>query len=270
MKKKPLVPREVYLNDVNTEYIHLVEKWFYEKKEFFPEQVRNDLDFSKYGVRMGYAYMNNLKTNFLDNSINDIVTLGDEKFAWKFKKDLFENNISELVFVCAGVGTNCSFEVELANMYPNALILLLDPSPQAIKYISSVPLPQNIIFIPKGLSDKSGTLTFLKPNVPGIGSLSSKNLVRGTEYITLEVISIEDLIKQYNLTNIDLLKFDIEGSEHDVVNSLNNLSFLPRQIAFEFDNPVPIWTVQETLCKVFSLDYRLADIWSTNVLLYIE
>lgn len=269
MYKKIFVPQEVYLNDVKKEYIHLVEEWFYQNIDFFPAQVREDLDFAHYGLRMGHAFMNNIKKQVPTDSNLNVVSLGDEKFQWKFDSSLISED-EESVFICAGAGTNISFEIALAEKYPNVPILLLDPSPQAIRYVSSLSLPKNITFISKGLSNKSGILNFLKPNVDNIGSLSSKSLVRGTEYLSLEVSSIADLIEEYQINNIDILKFDIEGSEHDVVRSLSELKFFPRQIAFEFDFPVPIWTVQETIKYAISLGYKVVDIWATNILMIFE
>ena len=268
LKKNLLVPEEVYSARVNDEHIPIVEKWFFEDINFFPDAVKKNKDFFSYCQRMGYAYMKNLnsKREKLYGNLNNIKTLGDENFTWKFNSAPLLNKKENYQFLCAGAGTNISFEIEMASQYPNSTLLLLDPSPQAITYVESLKLPPNIIFIKKGLAEKTGVLTFLKPNIKNIGSLSAKSINPGDEYYELEVTSLKDILNKFNISSIDYLKFDIEGCEHEVIRSFSSLENLPKQVAFEFDQPVPIWTCEKTILYLFSLGYEMISVWGLNIL----
>lgn len=270
--KNLLVPHEVYSARVNLDHIPIVERWFYEDIDFFPPAVREDPDFARYCLRMGHAYMSNLNEarRKIYGDDGEIKSLGDKGYNWCYDSKLFENEGGAPVFICAGAGTNISFEIELAKAYPAAKLFLLDPSPQAVLYVRRLDLPDNIIFLEQGLAGNPGTLRFLKPDVPGLGSLSAKAIVRGTEYFELEVTSVADLSARFGFQCIDYLKFDIEGCEHEVIRSLSALPLLPKQIAFELDQPTPIWTCEKTLRFAMSLGYRVAAIWGLNVLMQLD
>ena len=272
LSKNIFVPHEVYSARLNLEHIPIVEKWFYQDIEFFPSIVRDDPEFARYCLRMGHAYMKNLRDAWLRLSESNISTtmLGDDGFAWKYIPFDDHDVPKELTLVCAGAGTNISFEITIAEQYPGCRLYLLDPSPQAIKYVKSISLPSNIIFVEKGLALTSGSLSFTKPDIPGLGSLSSKNIVRGHETFDLEVTSLGDFMATHSIDAIDYLKFDIEGCEHEVIRSLADLPVLPSQIAFELDQPTPIWTCEKTLKFAMSLGYKLVDIWGTNVLMQLS
>jgi predicted transglutaminase-like protease len=40
----------------------------------------------------------------------------------------------------------------------------------------------------------------------------------------------------------------------------------PAHVAFEFDQPVPPWTIEKTLKKLIRYGYVVVDIWALNVL----
>lgn len=271
-RKNLLVPSEVYSARVDLSHIPIVEQWFYEDIEFFPSRVRESPDFARYCLRMGHAYMANLGEQLrkLHGSHEAVESLGDKGYNWCYDAHCLRGSTTAPLFICAGAGTNISFEIELANAFPQSKIFLLDPSPQAVSYVKSLTLPPNIVFLEKGLAAASGTLSFLKPDVPGLGSLSAKSIVRGTEYFELEVTTITDLVGEYAIDEIHYLKFDIEGCEHDVVRSLASLPSLPRQIAFELDQPAPIWTCEKTLKYAMSLGYEIVSIWGLNVLMRLR
>ena len=90
------------------------------------------------------------------------------------------------------------------------------------------------------------------------------------EYLEREVTSVADLAARLGLQYIEYLKFDIEGCEHEVIRSLSTLPRLPRQIAFELDQPTPIWSCEKTLRFAMSLGYKVTAIWGLNVLMQLS
>jgi hypothetical protein len=52
--------------------------------------------------------------------------------------------------------------------------------------------------------------------------LNKMNEVSGDNYELIPTISLEEIIKQNNLSKVDLVKLDIEGAEYDIVKNLNN------------------------------------------------
>jgi len=64
-----------------------------------------------------------------------------------------------------------------------------------------------------------------------------------------------------------MLKFDIEGIEHEVISDLIDSRIYPDQVLFEFDQPVPPWTVERTLNRILKQNYIVRDIYNLNILL---
>lgn len=266
MQKKPLVPDYLYSSRVEEGDIPYFENLFYENVELYPEEVReNELKF-EFAKRMGYHWTNKLSDRVSPTSTVRTTLMGDEGFQWSVDLDLL-TAVESPVAICAGAGTNISFEQELARLVPNAIIALMDPSPQAIGHVQRQTLEPNIEFLPKGLGGKDETLRFFKPSVKGIGSLSALQLNPGDQYFDLPVLKVASVLDRMGRSGeeIDYLKFDIEGSEHAVIENLIDESILPKQISFEFDQPVPPWTMAESLRKLLRADYELARVWGLNV-----
>jgi len=84
----------------------------------------------------------------------------------------------------------------------------------------------------------------------------------------VKTITIEDLIKNYNLDQIDYLKIDIEGAEYDLIDSLNNdICNKITQISVEFHDfidPELKNKSKQYVDKLKNLGYRLhsAKKWS--------
>lgn len=73
-------------------------------------------------------------------------------------------------------------------------------------------------------------------NIKGNFKTTLKNNAKIKEY-TVKVITLESIMKMYELEKIDFLKMDIEGGEYDVINSLTEDSSKKiKQISLETHN----------------------------------
>ena len=61
------------------------------------------------------------------------------------------------------------------------------------------------------------------------------NYSEDTDFIEVETISISEIVKRYNLSNVPLLKLDIEGAENIVIPDMLDKKIFPEQILVEFD-----------------------------------
>jgi hypothetical protein len=268
MKKKPLVPDYIYAARLDERDIPFFEQQFYANVDFYSENIKTSMDRFKYGLRIGHCFMSKLEKEFKAYPIkHSIASLGDAAFEWHFLPALFSKQVGQYA-ICAGAGSNISFETSLACEFPDIKVLVLDPSPQAINHVNALTLPSNLNFIPVGLSNKDHFETFFKPSTPGIGSLSVLHLHPGDECFSLPVKRLITILKDVGIEKncVSYLKFDIEGMEHFVIDDLIDSRLRPAQLAFEFDQPVPPWTIERTLKRLLCYNYTIVDIWGYNIL----
>jgi FkbM family methyltransferase len=265
--KHPLVPDYVYGPRTVDEEIPYFEDAYLSGERFFGSDMKANDNRFEYAKRLGYSWMEYLR-NRLPEFDAPIDFYGDKGFAWPINHSLVSQD-KNAFFVCAGAGGNITFEVALANMYKDKTVYLLDPSPHSIKHVESQSLPDNLRFEKVGLSDKTETLVFHKPSAHGIGSLSALALNPSDDTFELPVENLTDLCARLGRdpSDIDYLKFDIEGSEHAVIEHMIENSIFPKQVTLEYDQPVPPWTIEASLRALICAGYELQSVWGLNVYL---
>ena len=262
------IQEEIYKLAVAPEDVSFLEKMCYERPRFYPDEVKASIPRFEYVKRASYVYMHSLAAQVSHQWKDQLVSIGDKYYDWKYYPSLLDKRL-EQVFVCAGAGINISFEIALAEQFPDAQAVILDPSPQSVNTFENFHLPPNLEFIPVGLAGRDETLRFYKPNLPGVGSLSTCQLNPGDDYFELPVKCVKTILDDMGAIpeQLSFLKFDVEGAEHEVIDYLIQTNILPNQITFEFDQPVPPWTVADTLRKLLTRGYEVADISELNILL---
>lgn len=269
MQKKSLIPDWLYSARTDESEIKYFEDAYYKDAKYYSPDINNNTARTTYAKRLGYFYLKHVATR-LHPLVQEqkILELGELGFTWRIIPNLLPKE-RPINAICAGAGTNITFELGLAALYENSSIYLLDPSPHAIRHVEKIVLPAAIRFLPIGLSNKRDVLKFHKPDKIGSGSLSVFNLNPGSTYFSLPVDSLANIMIEQGIdrTVLDILKFDIEGSEHDVVDDVIQQGIRPRQLMFEFDQPVPPWTMERTLKKLCAYGYLIVSIWGLNVLL---
>jgi FkbM family methyltransferase len=115
--------------------------------------------------------------------------------------------------ISGGVGADLSFERALADGY-GAQVLLFDPSPPGRATAEAANLPPAIQFRPLALAKNEEGIRLRPPNVDGWVSWQAAGDESG-EF--MPSTSIPALVTRHAITQIDLLKLDIEGFEYEVL-----------------------------------------------------
>lgn len=131
----------------------------------------------------------------------------------------YEYGCSTQLRVIVDAGANIGLaSIFYANRYPEAKIIAIEPERSNYELLrKNVELYSNVIPIRAALWSK-------KMNLYGSGNLASHHAYQVTEANgssdahseTIAGLSLEDLIAEFGVEQIDLLKVDIEGSEKEV------------------------------------------------------
>jgi len=158
-----------------------------------------------------------------------------------FFDDLFGR---EIVLVDLGAARG-EFSFEMSKRYPFAKGILVEPNPTNLKCIPQIP---NCVVYPNLIGNNSGELnTFFEDvTLPYNGSkiFPNNNCVEHR----IETITLGDIAERNNLSYIDLLKVDVEGTEYEILMSGNDHVFqMCRQITVEFHDFVDVSLKPKTL-----------------------
>ena len=167
------------------------------------------------------------------------------------------------VAYCAGAGQDISFDIALHER--GLRVVTMDPTPRAVAYVTKVaPSTERFEFVQVGLWDQSGETRFYVPRDPSNENYSIVNLQRSDEYVTAKVTTLLELMKDLGDTELEILKLDIEGSEHRVIKSFLASGIRPRTVCIEFDQPVKMRTLLQSIKSIGAAGYTLAkiDVWN--------
>ena len=179
---------------------------------------------------------------------------------WLYAENLNNSN----VLVSAGAGEDISFDL-LINSNFGCQVYIIDPTPRAIKHFNSVSSRNNkephsdledngainpfnydlrsvdfskIKYIPLGLWNEKSQLKFYAPINPSHVSHSLNILPhvdQNSNALRVDVDTVSNIMYEYSILNIDVLKLDIEGAEVEVLNDILDSSLKPAQILVEYD-----------------------------------
>jgi FkbM family methyltransferase len=194
----------------------------------------------------------------------DIIHLGTEYGGWSFVDD---DSLKGCTIISAGLGEDASFDIEFAKKY-DAKVIIIDPTPRAIKHFSEIqnalgkqatqkyvdsgcqPVSSydlsnlnkdNFTFIDKALWNENTSLKFFSPPNPNNVSHSinnyQNNYATDTAYIDVNAITLDSILNDLKLkvSDVPLIKLDIESAEIEVLKRCMEIEILPRQILVEFD-----------------------------------
>jgi FkbM family methyltransferase len=198
------------------------------------------------------------------HSPEDLVHLGTGYGGWWVPASVLRPGA---VAYCAGAGEDISFDTALHDR--GLRVVTLDPTPRAVSHVTSVaPESERFKFLPVGLWDEAGEMRFYVPRDPLSDNYSIVNLQRSSEYVTAKVTSLKALMEDLGDTTIDILKLDIEGSEHRVIKSFLDSGIRPRVVCIEFDQPVRMRTLNGSIQRLKEAGYQLVkiDVWNYTFL----
>ena len=191
-------------------------------------------------------------------NLDDKVTLG-ERCPWTL---LTRDLRKDAVVYSGGVGEDISFELALIDRF-GCDIQIFDPSGAGRSTIARAAGYLNKLhFKNVGLAGRSAPMRFQAKEWDNETFFyrEADESVSSFREVTVPCTSIAEELAANGHSGIDLLKLDIEGFEHGVLESCLNRSILPRQICVEFHHFFPNGSKSETARTIWRLrgaGYRL-------------
>ena len=177
------------------------------------------------------------------------------KLGNRFQYGIHEVVPENAIVFTFGIGDDVAFEESFLDAYKNSVIYGFDPTPRAVQYVKRLEETGRFHFFPIGLSDYNGEATFYMPRNQFISCSTIKRDELGGEGYEIQVPmkSLQTLMNEINVKEIDILKMDIEGEEFRVIPNIFENGIFPSQILIEiherfFDNPL---ACLKSLIKVF-------------------
>ncbi len=167
-----------------------------------------------------------------------------------------------------GAGTDISFDRAAIDRF-GCTVLVFDPTPKSVAWISGQALPERLLFHPIGIDQADGAATFHSPPdadhvsfavnpTPSAGRQSS---------VTASVMRLETIVETVAPAPPDILKLDIEGFEYRVIADILSGPIRPAQLLVEFHHRKYGFDVADTARSVASLKnagYRLFHVSGTG------
>jgi len=125
----------------------------------------------------------------------------------------------------AGTSSGISAMYFAKRIGPAGKLICLEPDPNAIEILSEnimINNLENVILLKKGISDRSGRESLLISNV-GASRISEGFGEECKPVISIEAVTLDEVIRQYSLNKVDFVKMDIEGAEVKIVEDLTSL-----------------------------------------------
>ena len=168
--------------------------------------------------------------------------------------------------VSAGAGEDISFDVAMVNFF-KAKVVLVDPTPRAVDHYNKVASRfgkagerphevggrqepesyeltncsrENLLLVSQALWNDQTELQFYKPKNREHVSHSINNFQNryknDGEHIIVSANTLKNIMEEVNVSEkISLLKLDIEGAEHEVIESMLSDQIRPKQLLVEYD-----------------------------------
>lgn len=125
--------------------------------------------------------------------------------------------------VCLDIGANLGeVTLHLAMIVgPEGKVLSFDPNPIAFRrlkeHVSANHLDAVVTCLPIALSNATGELQLSMPDESesnqGLGSVVNNQLPGVSHTVSVKTVTLDDIVEEYGLTRIDLIKIDTQGAE---------------------------------------------------------
>jgi len=190
----------------------------------------------------------------ISNTGPDLTTLFQIFFAEEYKIP-FDTEVNVIIDCGANVGLSAIY---YANKYPNAMILALEPDANNFQYlIKNTTHYPNIRCLNKAVWSHQKSIQLIDIGT-GNWSLQSREADQNMPN-AIEALGISDLVEQYEIKGIDILKIDIEGAEKQLFSvNYNHWLRMTKVIAIELhpniDEKIPETfnnAIQDFPCKKY-------------------
>jgi FkbM family methyltransferase len=183
----------------------------------------------------------------------DLLKLGTPNYGfWVIPSSLLG---PDSVCYLAGVGMDITFDLALIERF-GCTVYAFDPVPAAAQYVAEAARHEpRFVFSPVGLWSSDTTLPFHGPATPGWISHSATDLHSTDVVFEARVRSVRSLMTEHGHDRLDLLKLSVEGSEYEILDSLDRDGIRPRILCVEFAQPAPKGAQEVAYDKLMAAGY---------------
>lgn len=201
-----------------------------------------------------------------DTQRQDMVRLGTSYGGWWIPRDLVG---PDSICYGGGVGTDISFDLALIDSF-GCRVWGIDPTPRTADWIASQELDPRFSLVPVGIAGRDDLVRFYAPERSDHVSHSIKNLQRTTTYFEAEVLTIRSLMDRLGHAQVDLVKLDIEGAEHEAIAQMLDDGIRPTVLCVEYDQPEPLSWGLATTKRLRAAGYDLCKVESLNLTFVLD
>ncbi|MBE7176474.1 MAG: FkbM family methyltransferase [Mucilaginibacter polytrichastri] len=192
------------------------------KKNFSRESKGKLLHLLVYPALLYYKWVKNMPI-YLRRGSSDIRVFYHTLIEKEFANPCNIEDPAVIIDAGANIGLTA---LMFARKYPDAKIIAIEPESSNFgMLIRNTRNHENVTCIKKGLWSSDANLKIENPESEHWGFITTE--VPDDESYDLSGISVDTLLKRYAITDIDLFKIDIEGSEQEVF-SKNPETWLPK------------------------------------------
>ena len=167
-------------------------------------------------IRFGFGRIENIQLPNISHPLSLRPDTSDyETFYQVFLVDEYNVDFVKNPKVIIDGGANIGlFSIKMKNKFPDATIVCIEPDHENFHLLQkNLSLYKNIFFENCGIwSSDTRLKVFDKFNLGKWGMMVEEDLVNGN----VDAISLNSLLKKYNIQSVDILKLDIETSEKQV------------------------------------------------------
>ncbi|MCS6796845.1 MAG: FkbM family methyltransferase [Raineya sp.] len=189
--------------------------------------LKNTKNWYKY-----FAVKQNPDKLFLLKGKNDVSFWLVEEILPIFK-EIYMENVYQIEFlqekinsrspVILDIGANAGYAATfLFSYFPKARIISFEPLPINFELLSKNQKQNSSLdwqIIPKAVGKARGETTLFYSKAKGftpIASIQATFESQNTDTLVVEMLALTDILQEYNLQVVDLLKVDCEGAEYDI------------------------------------------------------
>ena len=194
-------------------------------------------------------------------SQHELVRIGSDYGGWWVPEGVLG---PQSICYCGGVGTDITFDMGLIERY-GCRVWGIDPTPRSVEWIAQQTLDHRFAMVSLGLAGAPGTARFYAPSDPEHVSHSLKNLQQTQDYFEARVVTVGGLQKELGHNRVDLVKLDVEGAEHDVIQQMLSDDIRPTVLCVEYDQPEPLSHGRATTAALKRHGYGLVKVDGFNL-----
>lgn len=174
-----------------------------------------------------------LKSVLMSRAINSKPNIVAETWAIPtLDEDWKKDSHSNYIAYCFGVGEDIALEEYLIRYLD---VYTFDPTPRAIEYLKINHLAEQFKFKPIGVWYENTKLKFYSPDNPDNVSHSILDKNTSKKYFEAECKNISTIMNDYGHDNLFLLKMNIEGVEHLILDNIISEKILPKIIMLTYE-----------------------------------